>query len=974
MGSTRTHQEQPIQKILDSNIEKLSVARTPGIDSILLTYSRLPKDEISVVHVQQFAAARDVLWNAVDAYSEEMNYLSQSGVSPYKVQRVTDDYQRFIDSARRLDFPAIALKPISFEFIDVALNYEKNIAPHVRDAIKEMALAIGNDKVFDAKVRYIAESHLGTLEAARGKTLSDAQSQRVIAAEGMLSDLGFDIGTERIPSVVNNLADFTKKHGRSVALTGTIAIISSSLLAPSMAAASEVPKSNTTVSAATAVESGSIDTLVGMPSPELEPKTASIIIASGSADVTTEKTVNATVSLSVGPETRKKQASVPISATSNVSEKKTTIPVVMATDAKTDTSSETPISVTTPSPSAETNKNASIVIDSETITVPEVPLTTNGDPVPTNPVAINTENINTAPKLDKETATPEQLAIQAITNTIHSDGDISMAASIIRLKFHNKDEVVSSYKNGQPVYVTTNPVLLKNIIGLEITYEDLIAKSGHADANYVNNTLTALAVFEAAANDQSVLSSPDIQKLVADIKRPDDEYRGKLYDQFVSKAKDLLAANDSAFLAGINDQYKAQLETMYSYILMANVSDIDQVTQIQAIKDTEAAAAAAAKAAAEKAAADQAASAAVGINTMSSGAEALKNLHDREQNPAKQRTFYALNYLMVHGGLNATQAAGVIGNLLVESASSMNPSIIQFGGGPAKGIAQWEAGRLVALENYAVSKGKAWDDFDTQLDFLISELDGRQNTLERLKGSQNLFDATNNFMIHFETPNVVVRAQNTGDWTKANQQAKTRTDRGQPILDAYNAEEKGVNDARTAAAESERQAKQAKGMNLAEAVAFMDSYKNNPDNAQYIGEAGSTCNGGPLSNCVSFSVYFANKFTTIKDMGKGFLPGMGGTVVKTILSRNPSVESGNDARVDAIFSTTKGSQNCGNIKCGHTGVILGVDVARGKVIVGEAGCAAPGRWDTAREYDLEKFNSGSYTYAYTNNILKAEVK
>jgi hypothetical protein len=49
-------------------------------------------------------------------------------------------------------------------------------------------------------------------------------------------------------------------------------------------------------------------------------------------------------------------------------------------------------------------------------------------------------------------------------------------------------------------------------------------------------------------------------------------------------------------------------------------------------------------------------------------------------------------------------------------------------------------------------------------------------------------------------------------------------------------------------------------------------------------------------------------------------------------------------------------------------------VARGVVIVGEAGCAAAGSWDTAREYDLSRFNDGSYSYAYLGDALKTPVK
>lgn len=161
------------------------------------------------------------------------------------------------------------------------------------------------------------------------------------------------------------------------------------------------------------------------------------------------------------------------------------------------------------------------------------------------------------------------------------------------------------------------------------------------------------------------------------------------------------------------------------------------------------------------------------------------------------------------------------------------------------------------------------------------------------------------------------------------------------------------------------------GMNLEQAKKFVDDYKNNPSNVQYIGGAGKSCPGGPLSNCVSFSVYFLNKYTDIKTTPA---PGNGSTVASNIISKNPGIANGHSPQPYAIFSTASGSQMCGNVKCGHTGVILGVDTERGKVIVGEAGCGAPASWDTAREYPLSQFDSGAYTYVYLGDKIKGDIK
>lgn len=163
------------------------------------------------------------------------------------------------------------------------------------------------------------------------------------------------------------------------------------------------------------------------------------------------------------------------------------------------------------------------------------------------------------------------------------------------------------------------------------------------------------------------------------------------------------------------------------------------------------------------------------------------------------------------------------------------------------------------------------------------------------------------------------------------------------------------------------------GMNLEQAKAFMDSYKNNPSNADFIGTAARTCNGGPLSNCVSFSMYFVNKFTSIDGTKRA---GNGSIVVSNLVANNPSLglETGHSPRPYAIFSTPSGSQMCGNVKCGHTGVVLGVDTVNQKIIIGEAGCSDPASWDGAHEYPLANFDNENYTYLYTENFLTGSVQ
>lgn len=88
-----------------------------------------------------------------------------------------------------------------------------------------------------------------------------------------------------------------------------------------------------------------------------------------------------------------------------------------------------------------------------------------------------------------------------------------------------------------------------------------------------------------------------------------------------------------------------------------------------------------------------------------------------------ERGQYAYNKLL-NMGYTPVQAAGIVGNLLQEN-SAMDPSLSNSIG--ATGIAQWLGGRLDALKEFAARKGTAWNDFDTQLEFIDHEMRGSES-------------------------------------------------------------------------------------------------------------------------------------------------------------------------------------------------------------------------------------------------------
>lgn len=113
----------------------------------------------------------------------------------------------------------------------------------------------------------------------------------------------------------------------------------------------------------------------------------------------------------------------------------------------------------------------------------------------------------------------------------------------------------------------------------------------------------------------------------------------------------------------------------------------------------------------------------------------------------------AWDFFLAHG-FTERQAAGIIGNLEVESG--LNPRISQTGGGPGRGIAQWSAGDRwdsspVNLVDYAHSKGWSEWTLTAQLNFIVHELNSNAAWgLAELKASTSIAQATTVFAEKYE--------------------------------------------------------------------------------------------------------------------------------------------------------------------------------------------------------------------------------
>ena len=91
---------------------------------------------------------------------------------------------------------------------------------------------------------------------------------------------------------------------------------------------------------------------------------------------------------------------------------------------------------------------------------------------------------------------------------------------------------------------------------------------------------------------------------------------------------------------------------------------------------------------------------------------------------AKGSPHYIIDRL-VKGGLTNIAAIGIVANLQAES--NLDPAIKQLGGGPGRGLAQWEKGGRfdtdrINLVKFAEDRGASWTDLDTQIDFILKEM------------------------------------------------------------------------------------------------------------------------------------------------------------------------------------------------------------------------------------------------------------
>ena len=154
------------------------------------------------------------------------------------------------------------------------------------------------------------------------------------------------------------------------------------------------------------------------------------------------------------------------------------------------------------------------------------------------------------------------------------------------------------------------------------------------------------------------------------------------------------------------------------------------------------------------------------------------------------------------------------------------------------------------------------------------------------------------------------------------------------------------------------------GLTEEQAKRLAQYYKLDSSTAGYIMPAGTKW------NCVSFSAFFLQKFTSIGKQNS--ITWGNGKDTAQYAHNNFNLPLGSTPRPFSIFSITAGRTVCsdGHL-CGHTGVVVAVN--GNDVMTVEASYGSIG-YTEVRHHDLSYFKNTKYTdnFAYTDNIINMQ--
>lgn len=344
-------------------------------------------------------------------------------------------------------------------------------------------------------------------------------------------------------------------------------------------------------------------------------------------------------------------------------------------------------------------------------------------------------------------------------------------------------------------------------------------------------------------------------------------------------------------------------------------------------------------------------------------------------------------------GMPDENIAGIVGNWDAESA--VDPTSVQgYFNSPQVmsdekreaatntdngiGLGQWTFGRNAKLRQYATGHGKDWWTLEMQLGFMLSAAEGSDATIVKNMIAESVGTPTE-AALHFHdkwersadtTAMAARRGQMATKWMGLFMGFEKNQALADSILEQSGATFTEANTERAAAVRADcRDAQPASavlkegGLTLDEAKELMEVFRAEGESflqGRYPGGSGpGDCGYGKADNCVGFSTYWVNKFTSFQKYALG-----NGIDTAGSMARMMGKET---TRVPSVYSVASGP---GPYPRGHTMIILGIEGDH--AIVGEAACGTNHAGTRAFTKPLSELTNGPWVFTDVSDLLLDE--
>lgn len=293
------------------------------------------------------------------------------------------------------------------------------------------------------------------------------------------------------------------------------------------------------------------------------------------------------------------------------------------------------------------------------------------------------------------------------------------------------------------------------------------------------------------------------------------------------------------------------------------------------------------------------------------------------------------------------------------------------------GLGQWTFGRNSNLRAYAERIGQDWWKIETQLGFMISADEGSdadvvKDMIQNSKGTPG--DAAIFFHDEWErsadTTEMAERRKTMatawmgkfGGWTENKALADSILKQaGTTVTSANSSSAQAIRDECIGADAGSLTLKDG-GLTLEEAQKLMDVYLAEGEDflvSRYGGGGPGDCGYGKADNCVGFSTYFVNKYTSFQQ----YAPGNGIDAAGSMAN----LMGKETTKVPTVYSVASGP---GSGAEGHTFVVLGIE--GDQAVIGEAACGTNHRGTRARYMPISELTNGSWEFVDVTDLMNAD--